>query len=74
MLDKQIGLYQKYYVERTDGSSGPGGKHENCSYYVLDLVHDEFAIPALRAYAAACRGEYPQLAADIDDIITNSEK
>lgn len=63
------GLYRKYDVKRTDGSSEPGGKHEACSYFVLDLEHDEFAIPALKAYAKACAKEYPALARNIREII-----
>jgi len=61
--DKNRGLYKKFKVERTDGD--PKGKHAQCNYFVLDVVHDPFAIPALRAYAKACEGEYPQLAADL---------
>lgn len=56
---------QKYEVRRTDGSSGAQGKHASCEYFVLDLQHDKFSGPALRAYADACEAEYPQLAADI---------
>lgn len=63
------GIYDKYNVERTDGSSKPGGKHDGCAYFVLDLEHDEFAIAALKAYAKACRREYPALADDITTII-----
>ena len=59
------GLFHKYDVSRTDGSSEPGGKHSECNYFVLDLTHDKFAIPAIMAYANACLGEYPQLAADL---------
>lgn len=59
------GLYQKYTVTRTDGSSGPGGKHEHCDYFVLDWKHDRFAIAAARAYADACESEYPDLAEDL---------
>jgi hypothetical protein len=40
-------------------------KHSACRYFVLDLDHDPFAAPALRAYAAACAAEYPALAADL---------
>lgn len=65
MSDENRGLYRKYRIERTDGSSAPGGKHERCEYFVLDLVHDEFAFPALLAYADACAGKYPELAADL---------
>lgn len=64
---KYTGLYRKFKVERTDGSSAPGGKHEHCEYFVLDLTHDKFAIPALQAYAKACRGEYTALACDLID-------
>lgn len=63
--DKERGLYRKYKVERLDGSSEPGRKHEKCDYFVLDLTHDPFATPALAAYATACEEEYPELAADL---------
>lgn len=66
MGDKSKGLHNKFYVERTDGSSNPGGKHEKCYYFVLDLTCDKFTVPALRAYADACREEHPLLAEDID--------
>ena len=65
MSDKERGIYQKYNVTRTDGSSGPGGKHEHCHYWVLDLNHDKHAIAAYRAYAESCAEEYPVLASDI---------
>lgn len=55
----------KYRVERTDGSTKPGGKHAACEYYVLDFQHDKFAKPALVAYADACAAEFPLLAADL---------
>lgn len=47
-------LYRKFHVERIDGTDQPGGKHECCEYFVLDLDHDPHAAPALRAYAASC--------------------
>lgn len=66
MSDKNRGLYGKFNrINRVDGSSRPGGKHDGCDYFVLDLTHDPFAIPALRAYAAACKDEHPLLAADL---------
>lgn len=65
MGDRTRGLYEKFMVERRDGSSDPGGKHEDCEYYVLDLTHDKYAVPALRAYAEHCNEEYPLLAADL---------
>lgn len=67
MGDKTKGLYPKFEVNRTDGTSGPGGKHYGCEYFVLDIDHDKFAIPALRAYAEA---EFPLLAADIREKIS----
>lgn len=70
MSDRDRGVYRKYEVKRTDGSSEPGGKHAKCAYFVLDLEHDEYAVPALRAYAKACRTTHPALAMDIVQIIT----
>lgn len=64
--DTQQGLYQKYHVVRTDGSSAPGGKHANCEYFVLDMNHDPHAKPALAAYAASCFvAGYEELARDL---------
>ena len=65
-VEKTTGLYHKFDVTRTDGSSGPGGKHEHCRYFVLDLDHDPHAPAAIRAYADSCRADYPALAADLD--------
>ena len=66
MGDKTRGLYDKFRVERTDGTSAPGGKHDGCFYFVLDCTHDKFAEAALRAYAEACQAESPLLAAEPD--------
>lgn len=63
--DTEQGLFQKFVVTRTDGSSGPGGKHEGCEYFVLDIDHDPLHKPALEAYAYACESTHPQLAADL---------
>ena len=59
------GLYGKFTVGREDGRDLPGRDRERADYFVLDLTFDPFAIPALRAYADACEGEYPALAADL---------
>lgn len=59
------GIYRKFTVMRTDGSSDHGGKHAGCSYFVLDWKHDPFAVPAALAYAAACEATYPELARDL---------
>ena len=69
LKDEQRGLYRKYEVRRTDGSSGPGGKHESCRYFVLDLDHDPHAAPALEAYADSCAHDYPRLAMDLREAV-----
>lgn len=63
--DKRQGLQRKYNVERVDGSSAPGGKHEHCAYYVLDLVHDKHAVAAIKAYAKSCAKAYPKLSKEL---------
>lgn len=65
MGDRTRGLYNKFNVTRTDGTSEPGQKHDDCQYFVLDVTHDPFAAAALNAYSDACRGEYPALADDV---------
>jgi hypothetical protein len=65
MKNKNKGLYNKFTVMRTDGRSEAGEKHDGCRYFVLDLNHDPFCVPALRAYATACQSEYPNLAKDL---------
>ena len=66
MNKKQLGLYGKFEVTRTDGKDAPGEKHDGCQYFVLDVTHDPYAIPALRAYAYACeRDGYRELARDL---------
>jgi hypothetical protein len=62
---RHLGLYHKYNVERTDGSSAPGGKHHGDEFFVLNMTTDRHAIPALRAYAKSCASDYPALAADL---------
>jgi hypothetical protein len=64
-VDQKQGLYDKYKVERLDGSSGPAGKHQECPYFVLDLDHDRHAKAAIRAYAKSCEKEFPKLAKDL---------
>ena len=37
MADRRTeGLYHKFNVERTDGTSEPGKRHHGCDYFVLD--------------------------------------
>lgn len=66
------GLYRKFNVSRTDGSSESGGKHDGCNYFVLDVTHDKYAGAALRAYADSCVAEYPLLAADLHDLASKA--
>ena len=55
------GLYRKFVVRRVDESP----KHSCCDYFVLDWVHDPFAVPAALAYADACEDDFPELATDL---------
>jgi len=64
-IKRATGAYEKFVVERTDGSHLPGGKHCGCQYFVLDVTHDPLAKVALKAYARACAKAYPQLSKDL---------
>lgn len=68
--DSERGLYEKFRVERTDGRSAEGEKHDGCEYFVLGLDHDPHALAALHAYAVSCWRDYPLLAADLDRKVT----
>jgi hypothetical protein len=73
MGDRNRGLYSKFTVERTDGQSALGKKHEDCDYFVLDLNHDPHAVPAVLAYAQSCHEDgYELLARDLKDTISKS--
>lgn len=61
------GLYRKFEIKRTDGRDQPGGKHEHCEYFVIDVTHDVHAKAALEAYAQAASGESGVLADDMRD-------
>lgn len=68
--EQHVGLYQKYKpLERMDGSSDPGKKHDGCRYFPLDMTHDRFARPALQAYADACEMTHPVLAKELREIL-----
>lgn len=73
MGDPNRGIYHKFTVTRTDGTSAPGGKHDACFYFVLDLDHDPHAKAALAAYAESCRADYPLLAKDLDGMVKGCE-
>lgn len=68
--NKECGLYDKFNISRVDGRDAPGGDRHGADYFVLDTTFDPFALPALIAYANACRAEYPLLAADLDGKIS----
>ena len=63
----KTGLYRKFIVERTDGKSAPGEKHDGCEYFVLDMDHDAHARAAIIGYVGSLEasGEYHELAADL---------
>jgi hypothetical protein len=67
---RQVGLYNKFIVTRTDGD--PTGKHANDEYFVLNLTTDKHAIPAIAAYADSCAEEYPLLASDLRSKIAHT--
>jgi len=73
MGKRDVGIYEKFTVRRTDGNDNPGCKHENCQYFVLDIDHDEFALPALLAYAEACSSEYPFLSSDLKSLVKSKQ-
>lgn len=60
--DEAKRLYRKYRVTRIDDATG---KHDGCEFFVLDWMHDRFAVPAIRAYADACAAEFPLLATEL---------
>jgi hypothetical protein len=62
MNAKNEGLKQKYVVTRVDRR--PIGYT-----FVLEYEGDPFAIPALKAYAEACKDDYPKLAEDLMKIV-----
>ena len=72
--DPKRGLYQKFWVSRTDRKHRPGKRHGKCPHFVLDLWPDRFAPPALRAYATACEKENPELAQDLREAAVELER
>lgn len=64
--DRERGMYPKYQVARLDGGTNPGGKHEKCRKFVLDIDHDPHAVPALFSYATSARADgYEKLAGEL---------
>ena len=73
-MGKDGPVYDKFTVTRTDGKDGPGDKHDGCDYFVLDVTHDPYALPALSRYATVCRGTHPKLADNLKRWIRAREK
>lgn len=65
------GMYGKYYVERLHDVTH---KHDGDRFFVLDPLHDPYALVALRAYRLACAPEYPKLATDLTAWVRDLEK
>jgi hypothetical protein len=65
--DTERGIYAKYDVRRTDGSSEPGGKHHDCDYWVLDCWCDPHARAAMATYANQVEATHPLLAQQLRD-------
>ncbi len=72
--DPRDGIYHKFWVRRTDGSSRDGGKHAECEYFVLDWDHDPYAPAAALAYADACEQAHPDLAIDLRERARRARK
>lgn len=72
-MKEDRGIYDKFRVERTDGRSARGEKHDRCTYFVLDVTHDPHAFEALHAYAKSCERELPRLAADLRSLARYGE-
>lgn len=75
--DPREGLYGKFWVRRTDGSSADGEKHADCDYFVLDkngvmrlLAVDLIAERAKVAEARALLGRLEVYGDDFDDVET----
>jgi hypothetical protein len=65
LSNTEQGLYNKFQVQRRDGSDIPGGKHDCCDYFVLDLTHDPYALETVAYYAQACKETHPLLYRDL---------
>lgn len=70
--DGEQSVHDKYLVMRTDGRDGPGNKHHDCRYFVLDLTHDLHARKAAAAYAESIHAENYELACDIRRLVMDN--
>lgn len=63
-------MYMKYHVTRVDNSDLPGGKHDGCPLFVLDLRHDPHArIAATRWAQSASASGKRGVAADLIELV-----
>jgi hypothetical protein len=69
LYEQRNKLQQKYWVDRIDERDRCGGDRVDSKYFVLDYVHDPYAIPALEAYAVACSDEFPNLSEELRALI-----
>jgi len=67
------GLFEKYTVQRTDGTDQPGERHYDCAYFVLDLTHDSAARLAATVYAAVAQNWNPELSRDLKVLVKSLE-
>lgn len=58
--DRKRGLYEKFFVQRNDGRSGVGERHEHCEYFVIDLHHDKHAALAASRLREIVREGIPE--------------
>jgi len=64
-MPENRGFYKKYEVRRIDFKPG----REDSQYFVLDVTHDPYAIPALQAYRDALPEDWHALRNDLDRLI-----
>jgi len=53
---------QAHWVVKKNGDEG---KHQHCLFVVLDACHDQAALEGIKAYAEACKDEFPLLSNDL---------
>ena len=70
---KDLKLYNKYIVKRTDGADRPGERHAGCHYFVLDMDHDPAACAAMRCYADFYKDSHPEFYHEIMRLIDEHE-
>ncbi|GAA2418379.1 hypothetical protein [Mycolicibacterium llatzerense] len=70
--DRERGLYRKYELYRVkEDDSGNVREHYQVTdpFFVLRYTTDPHAAVALKAYADSCEHDYPQLAAELREVL-----